>query len=352
MSINNNHPEAKSNPHFTSSPRLLDQVRHLLRTKHYAYRTEETYVYWIKRYIRFHGKRHPRELGSREVEGFLTHLAVHERVAASTQNQAFAAILFLYHQVLRIKLNDRINALRAKRPQRIPVVLAQEEIFRILNAMTGEYRLMAELLYGCGLRLNECLSLRVKDIDFCRRELLVRDPKGMKDRRVMLPETLTEPIQIHLTRVRSLHDRDLAGGQGYTVLPYALDRKYPGASREWGWQFVFPASMLTRDHVTSSPIRFHRHSSALQKALQEAVRRAGIEKPVHCHTFRHSFATHLLENGYDIRTVQELLGHASVKTTQIYTHVLNRGGLGVRSPLDEWLNRTSQQTTAYRPPVR
>ena len=319
-------------------------MRIAIRTKQYSYRTEETYVYWVKRYVVFHGKRHPKELGAHDIEQFLTHLAVEGKVAASTQNQAFFALLFLYRTVLHIELEERINALRAKTPHHLPVVLAREEVFRILNAMPDEFKLMAQLLYGCGFRLNECMALRVKDIDFSRCEVLVSDAKGKKDRRVMLPDALSEPLQTHLTVVKKQHAQDMDNGYGYTVLPHALDRKYPGASREWSWQFVFPSTRLTPDPMSGSPIRFHLHGSGLQKALREAVVRSDSTKAVHCHTFRHSFATHLLENGYDIRTVQELLGHASVKTPQIYTHVLNRGGMAVRSPFDDWMNRRSRET--------
>lgn len=345
MSVINTHPSIKRKEISSArSPRLLDQVRSVLRTRHYAGRTEKTYIYWIKRYVYFHGKRHPDTLGCRDIETFLTHLAVKDRVAATTQNQALCALLFLYREVLNIELDGRIEALRARRPKRLPVVLTHEEVFRIIDEMEGEYRHMALLLYGCGLRLNECLSLRVKEVDFGQRELMIRDTKGMKDRRVMLPEHLVEPLRKHLENVGKLHARDLKDGYGFTVLPFALDRKYPEANREWGWQFMFPATRLSPDPATGRLVRFHRHGSALQKALRKAVKRSGVDKSVHCHTFRHSFATHLLQNRYDIRTVQELLGHTSVKTTQIYTHVLNRGGLGVRSPLDDWMDKKRRVT--------
>lgn len=324
---------------FSSPSPLLEQIRATLRTKHYSPRTERTYIYWVKRYIYFHDKRHPNTLGSKDIERFLTHLALRERVAASTQNQAFCALLFLYRFVLHIELDEGMKALRARRPEHLPVVLTQEEVFRIIDRMEDEYKLMAQLLYGCGLRLNECLSLRVKEVDFGQRELLIRDAKGMKDRRVMLPESLVERLHDHLKKVRTVHGKDLENGDGYTTLPFALDRKYPEANREWGWQFVFPSSLLTTDPATGRLVRFHRHGSALQKKLREAVIRSQVDKSVHCYTFRHSFATHLLQNGYDPRTVQELLGHRSLKTTQQYLHVLNRGGLGVRSPMDDWMDR-------------
>jgi integron integrase len=315
-------------------PRLLDRLRAVLRTKHYAYRTEKAYVFWVRRYVLFHGKRHPLELAEPEVEAFLTHLAMNRQVAATTQNQALCAILFLYRHVLGRPLQGRITALHARHPHRLPVVLTPQEVFRIIHAMDGVHQLQVQLLYGCGLRLQECLGLRVKDIDFEQRQILIRHAKGMKDRITMLPDALLRPLQEHLKKVKALHNRDLAQDYGAAPLPFALDRKYPGANREWIWQFVFPASRLCQDPRTGKPVRYHLHESTLQKALGVAVRRVRITKPVHCHTFRHSFATHLLQNGYDIRTVQELLGHKSVKTTQIYTHVLNRGGLGVRSPLD------------------
>jgi len=319
---------------MSEKPRkLLDQVRDVLRLKHYALRTEEAYVDWIRRFILFHHKRHPREMGAAEITAFLTHLAVVDNVAASTQNQALAALLFLYREVLQQDIGP-VEPVRAKKPQRLPVVLTREEVRQVLNQMQGTHKLMAKLLYGTGMRLMECVRLRVKDVDFARREILVRDGKGEKDRVTMLPESIIPALQAHLERVRQLHQRDLADGYGAVYLPYALERKYPNAAREWGWQYVFPASRISADPRTGAKRRHHTDESGLQKAVRAAAKAAGIVKPVGPHTFRHSFATHLLESGQDIRTVQELLGHADVKTTMIYTHVLNRGPLGVRSPLD------------------
>ena len=314
--------------------KLLDQVRDVLRLKHYSYRTEQSYVDWITRYILFHDKRHPKDMGVPEIEAFLTHLAVEGHVAASTQNQALSALLFLYHEVLRVALPDTIDAIRAKKPARLPVVLTRAEVQQVIAGMSGMYQLMAKLLYGSGLRLMECVRLRVKDIDFERREISVRDAKGGHERVTMLPTSLVAPLQEHLKRVKLVHDQDLAAGYGQVYLPYALDRKYPNASREWAWQYVFPSDRLSTDPRSQLTRRHHIDESNLQRAVKDAVRLAKIAKPASCHTFRHSFATHLLESGYDIRTVQELLGHKDVKTTMIYTHVLNRGGLAVRSPLD------------------
>jgi len=314
--------------------RLLDQVRDAIRRKHYSIRTEEAYVSWIKRFILFHNKRHPREMGAPEIEAFLTHLAVERRVAASTQNQALSAILFLYREVLGIDLDLPLRAIRAKRPRRLPTVLTHEEALRVIAALSGAHQLMAKLLYGSGLRLMECVRLRVKDLDFDQHLIVVRDGKGAKDRITVLPESLIDPLQEHLQRVRLIHQQDLAAGYGEVYLPYALARKYPNAPREWIWQYVFPSDRISTDPRTGLTRRHHIDPSTLQKAVRKAVKLAGIDKHVTCHTFRHSFATHLLEAGYDIRTVQELLGHKDVKTTMIYTHVLNRGGLAVRSPLD------------------
>jgi integron integrase len=302
--------------------------------KHYSVRTEEAYVNWVKRYIFFHDKRHPAEMGAQEVEAFLTHLAVKENVAAATQNQAFSALLFLYRQVLHQDLGS-IDALRAKRPRRLPTVLTKEKTLRLIGCLSGTHQLMAKLLYGSGLRLMDCLRLRVKDLDFERRAIIVRDGKGAQDRVTMLPDSLIPLLQEHLQRVKALPEHDLVRGYGSVYVPDALARKYPNANREWGWQYVFPSSRLSRDPRSGVTRRHHRHESSLQKAVKEAARLAGIVKPVGPHTLRHCFATHLLEAGYDVRTVQELLGHKDVKTTMIYTHVLNRGGLAVRSPLDE-----------------
>ncbi|MCL5801417.1 MAG: integron integrase [Gammaproteobacteria bacterium] len=317
------------------SPKLLDQVRGKIRLKHYSIRTEQSYLDWIKRFILFHGKRHPKDMGPQDVEAFLTHLAVQGRVAASTQNQAKSALLFLYKEVLGIELPWLDNVERAKAPKRLPVVLTREEVQAVLTRLEGTYWLMASLLYGTGLRIMEAARLRVKDVDFARREILVRDGKGFKDRVTMLPSTLAEPLKAHLQRVKDLHQQDLEAGFGAVYLPYALDKKYPNAGRDWAWQYVFPAAKLSVDPRSGETRRHHLQDQAVQRAVKQAVRDAGLTKPATPHTFRHSFATHLLEGGYDIRTVQELLGHKDVSTTMIYTHVLNRGGKGVQSPLDQ-----------------
>jgi integron integrase len=318
----------------SSSPRLLDQVRGKIRLKHYSLRTEQTYVDWIKRFIHFHGKRHPRELGAAEVEAFLTHLAVVGKVAASTQNQAKSALLFLYREVLGTELPWLDNVDQAKAPKRLPVVLTQAEVHDLLTRLHGTHWLVASLLYGTGMRLMEGLRLRVKDVEFSRHEILVREGKGFKDRVTMLPTALVVPLREHLVGVRALHQRDLAAGGGDVYLPFALERKYPSAGKEWGWQYVFPAATLSTDPRSRVVRRHHLQDQAIQRALKQAVRDADLFKPATPHTLRHSFATHLLEGGYDIRTVQELLGHSDVSTTMIYTHVLNKGGRGVVSPLD------------------
>jgi len=314
--------------------RLLDQVRGKIRLKHYSIRTEQAYVDWIRRFILHFGKRHPRELGAAEVEAFLTHLAVAGKVAASTQNQAKSALLFLYKEVLEAELPWLDNVERAKAPKRLPVVLTRDEVQALLSRLAGTHWLMASLLYGAGLRLMECLRLRVKDVDFSRKEILVRDGKGFKDRVTMLPAALVAPLRAHLERVRELHRQDLAAGLGAVYLPYALERKYPGAARDWGWQYVFPSAKLAVDPHSGETRRHHVQDQAVQRAMKQAVRDADLTKPATPHTLRHSFATHLLEGGQDIRTVQELLGHSDVSTTMIYTHVLNKGGRGVISPLD------------------
>jgi integron integrase len=314
--------------------KLLEQVSDVIRLKHYSYKTEKSYVNWIKRYIIFHDKRHPQEMGGREIEEFLTHLAVEENVAASTQNQALNAILFLYKEVLKQELDLQVDAVRAKRSRYLPTVLTKEEVLAIIDNLSGVYQLVVKLLYGTGLRQTECLQLRVKDLDFAQKQLIVRDAKGMESRVTMLPTSLIEELQFHLQIVKRLHQQDLEKGYGSVYLPFALERKYKNANREWIWQFVFPSDRISQDPRSKIIRRHHLHESGLQKALKQAVKTAGINKRVSCHTFRHSFATHLLQNGYDIRTVQELLGHKDVKTTMIYTHVLNRGGRGVRSPLD------------------
>ena len=314
--------------------KLLDQVRDTIRLKHYSYRTEETYVQWIRRFILFHHKRHPNEMNAPEIEAFLTHLAVEAQVCAATQNQAFHALLFLYREVLHSPLDSSINALRAKRSRHLPTVLTQAEVLTVIHQLSGVYQLIVKLLYGCGLRQTECLQLRVKDLDFAQNQLIVRNGKGGEDRITMLPQSVTELLQAHLILVKHWHQQDLECGDGAVYLPFALERKYPNANRQWGWQFIFPADHLSKDPRSGIVRRHHLHESGLQKSIKRAVRAANITKRVSCHTFRHSFATHLLENGYDIRTIQELLGHKDVKTTMIYTHVLNRGGRGVRSPLD------------------
>jgi integron integrase len=313
---------------------LLDQVRGKIRLKHYSLRTEQAYSDWIRRFIRFHGTRHPREMGAAEVEAFLTHLAVDGKVAASTQNQAKSALLFLYKEVLESELPWLDNVEQAKAPKRLPVVLTRAEVQALLTRLDGTHWLMASLLYGAGLRLMECLRLRVKDVDFARKEILVRDGKGFKDRVTMLPVALVELLRAHLERVRELHRQDLADGFGAVYLPYALERKYPNAAREWIWQYIFPTAKRSVDPRSGETRRHHVQDQALQRAIKQAVRDADLTKPATPHTLRHSFATHLLEGGYDIRTVQELLGHSEVSTTMIYTHVLNKGGHGVASPLD------------------
>lgn len=315
-------------------PGLLDEVRARLRRLGMSIRTEEAYVGWIQRFVVANGKRHPRSLGAPEVEAFLSDLAVRGQVAVSTQNQAMSALLFLYREVLQLNLPWLENVRRAKRPKRLPVVLSRDEVASVLAQMDGDAWLMASLLYGAGLRLMECVRLRVKDVDFIRREITVRNGKGGKDRRTMLPATAVAALQDQLAQTRRTFERDLSAGFGEVWLPHALSRKYPQAAREWGWQYVFPASVRSVDPRSGDVHRHHIDETMLQRAVKRAVRAADIVKPASCHTLRHSFATHLLESGYDIRTIQELLGHKDVATTQIYTHVLNRGGRGVLSPLD------------------
>ncbi|BCL75677.1 integron integrase [Jeongeupia sp. HS-3] len=317
-----------------ATPRLLDQVRDRIRVKHYSLRTEQAYLDWIKRYILFHGKRHPRDMGKTEIEAFLSHLTVVRNVTASTQNQAKAALLFLYREVLVLELPWLSEVTQAKAPSRLPVVLTVAETRALLNEMDGTWGLVARLLYGSGLRLLESLRLRVKDIDFARGELLIREGKGFKDRVTMLPQSLAGALQQHLARVELLHRADLRDGFGDVYLPYALARKYPNAGRQWGWQYVFPSARRGVDPRSGAIRRHHADEKGMQRAMRAAVLRLGFTKLATPHTLRHSFATHLLEAGQDIRTVQELLGHANVKTTMIYTHVLNRGGRGVISPLD------------------
>jgi integron integrase len=315
--------------------KLLDQVRDVIRIKHYSYRTEQTYVDWIKRYIIFHKKRHPKEMGTPEIEAFLVYLAQERHVAASTQNQALSALLFLYKNVLQQEIVPLPNLVHVGRPKHLPTVLTHDEALAVINRMTGKSRLMARLLYGSGLRLMECLRLRVKDIDFGNHQIIVRDGKGEKDRATVLPDSIVPELQNHLQDVKALHEKDLREGYGEVALPYALNVKYPNAGREWGWQYVFPASQRSVDSLSGVIRRHHLDEGVLQRAVRDAARETSITKSVSPHTFRHSFATHLLQNGYDIRTVQELLGHKDVKTTMIYTHVLNRGGLAVKSPLDD-----------------
>ncbi|CAN5807973.1 integron integrase [soil metagenome] len=309
-------------------------MRAAIRVHGYSRRTEKAYVGWIRRFVRFHDVRHPRELGEAEVSAFLTYLAVERNVSASTQNQALSAILFLYRKVLKIELGWLDDLVQARRPSRLPVVLTRSEVTAVLDRLDGTPWLMASLLYGAGLRVLECARLRVKDVDLDRREIVVRDGKGRKDRVTLLPESLRAPLGEDIERVRRQHQRDLALGLGSIELPTAIERKYPRAPWQWGWQWVFPATRFYRDPATGRQRRHHLHESVLQRAMKSAVQSAGFAKPATCHTLRHSFATHLLEDGYDIRTIQELLGHRDVSTTMIYTHVLNRGGRGVRSPLD------------------
>ena len=324
----------EAGPPAPQQPRLLDRVRAALRARHYSRRTEKAHVHWIKRYIFFHGKRHPAEMGAAEVTAFLTALAVRDRVAASTQNQALNALLFLYREILGVELPWLDGLVRAKRPQHLPTVLTREEVRTVLEQLDRAPRLMALLLYGAGLRLLECCRLRIKDVDFATNQITIRDGKGSKDRVTMLPSAVKIDLARHVERARALHQRDLAAGAGWVELPWALGRKYPNAGREWAWQWVFPATRLYVDPSTGQRRRHHLHESVVQRAVREAVLKAGLAKKATCHTFRHSFATHLLEDGHDIRTVQELLGHQDVSTTMIYTHVLNRGPAAVRSPAD------------------
>ena len=328
------HPNNSDKSTTNNPPKLLDQVRDKLRVKHYSIRTEQTYSDWIKRYIYFHGKRHPKDMGAREIEAFLTHLAVHGKVAASTQNLAKSSILFLYREVLEIQLPWLENVTQAKAPKRLPVVLTVSEVQSVLSNLSGTHALIASLLYGGGMRLMEAVRLRVKDVDFERHEILVREGKGFKDRVTMLPESVVAALKAHLVKVKALHKEDLAQGFGEVYLPFALDKKYPTAGREWGWQYIFPSKNLSVDPRSGKTRRHHVDEKGVQRAVKQAVRDAELVKPATPHTLRHSFATHLLQSGYDIRTVQELLGHSDVSTTMIYTHVLNKGGRGVVSPLD------------------
>jgi integron integrase len=317
-----------------TKPKLLDVVRDRIRAKHYSYRTEQQYLAWIRRFILYNGKRHPRDMSAPEVERFLTHLAVDRQVSASTQNQALAAVLFLYRDVLEIELPWLENIVRARMPQRVPVVLPRREVQALLADLDGQFHLVTQLLYGSGLRLMEALRLRVKDIDFEYSQLVVRDGKGQKDRVTILPDSVLAPLRTHLQGVQAQHRQALARGYGGVELPFALAEKYPNAQTDWGWQYVFPAARPTSDPRTGARRRHHLHETSVQRAIRLAARRVGILKPVGPHTMRHCFATHLLERGYDIRTVQQLMGHADVRTTQIYTHVMKKGAGAVKSPLD------------------
>src|SRR5919109_4769319 len=323
-----------SAPASTAKPKLLDQIRHAIRIRHYSPKTEETYVHWVKRFIFFHNKRHPVEMAEPEIGRFLSSLATESKVSGSTQNQALNALLFLYHQVLGKEIGYVNGVMRAKKAPRLPVVLTRGEVQALLSYLDGSEKIMATLLYGAGLRLMECCRLRVKDIDFSQNQIVVRAGKGDKDRYTMLPATVKESLINHLDDRKRQHQNDVEKNLGRVVLPNALDRKYPKAGQEWGWQWVFPATRYYVDRFTGRQYRHHLHESVIQKVVREAVRNAGIAKPATCHSLRHSFATHLLEDGYAIRTVQELLGHRDVSTTMIYTHVLNRGGRGVNSPAD------------------
>ncbi len=316
------------------APRLLDEVRNAIRLRHYSYRTEMAYVDWIRRYVIFHDKRHPIEMGGAEVEKFLSHLASDRNVSASTQGQALAALLFLYKRVLNVDLPWIDNVVRATRPKRLPTVLSQQEAQRVLANLQGAYWLVGAMLYGSGLRLTEALRLRIKDLELDNLRILVRDGKGFKDRVTILPASLVAHLEAHLQKVRELHRQAIEGGFGGVELPFALERKYPRAHLQWGWQYVFPASRPSIDPRTATRRRHHLCEDNVQRHVRNAARSAGIEKPVSPHTFRHSFATHLLENGYDIRTVQELMGHKDVSTTQIYTHVMTKGTSSVKSPFD------------------
>lgn len=317
-----------------SNPKLLDQVRNRIRRLNYAYSTEKSYLSWIRRFILFHDKRHPRDMGEVEIEAYLTHLAVNQAVAPSTQNQALAALQFLYQEVLHIELDEEILPVPAKRPKHLPLVLSRREVQAVLAELSGTHLLICQLLYGAGLRVSEALRLRIQDLDVERGEITVRSGKGGKDRRTMLPRAVLPALTRHIKMVKLAHEAALADGYGTVELPRGLARKYPSAASEWGWQYLFPAPKPSTDPRSGAFRRHHLHPSGVRSAVRAAARQAGLAKHVTPHTFRHSFATHLLEDGYDIRTVQELLGHADVKTTMIYTHVLNKGGKGVRSPLD------------------
>ena len=327
-------------------PGLLAVARERMRTRHLSLRTEQAYLQWMRRYIGFHGSRHPRQLGATAVEQFLTHLAVHRKVSSATQNQALQALLFLYRQVLGIELPWLDNITRATTAKRLPVVLTREEVRSLLSQLNGAPWLVANLLYGSGLRLMEALRLRIKDLALERGELIVREAKGFKDRVTMLPASLDVPLRAHLARLRAWFEDERRRQQPGVSLPRALARKYPHAGTQWGWQYLFPSASLCRDPYAEVPVRHHLHEKVVQRAVQEAVRTAGLTQPASCHTLRHCFATHLLEDGYDIRTVQELLGHADLKTTMIYTHVMGKGAKAVRSPLDREAGLSGAQAVA------
>jgi integron integrase len=313
--------------------KLLEQVRRALRSRHYSSRTEQAYVGWIRRYVLFHGKRHPASMGPWHVREFLSHLAVERNVSASTQNQALSAIVFLYKDVLGQDIGWINDVIRAKKPRRLPVVMSRAEVREVLDELKDEHWIIAALLYGAGLRLKECLELRIKDIDFERGQIIVRAGKGDRDRATVLPNAVIAPLKEHLSHVQRVFERDRDVGDVRATMPLGLARKYPNAAREWGWQYVFPSASVCSDE-RERPYRHHVHRSSVQRAVKEAVRRSGIAKPASCHTFRHSFATHLLEAGYDIRTVQKLLGHRDVRTTMVYTHIVDGSELGVKSPAD------------------
>ena len=319
----------------TKPKKLLDQYRDSIRLKQYSFRTEKTYIQWVREYILFNKKRHPREMGTSEINQFITHLVVDRKASASTQNQAISAIIFLYQNTLNIDLDkSALNFIRPKRGKRVPNVLSVSEVRAVISKMTGPYKLMAQIMYGSGLRLMECLRLRVKDLDFENHRIIVYDGKGGDDRVTMLPDSIIAPLREHLARTKATHQKDILNGHGSVQMPFALDKKYPTAHKEWIWQYAFPSPVLNQHPETGIMHRHHINETALQRAIKDAAKLAKIEKRVTPHTFRHSFATHLLQNNYDIRTVQELLGHKDVKTTMIYTHVLQRGGLAVKSPLD------------------
>lgn len=313
---------------------LLDQTRALMRMRHYSYKTEKIYIYWMKQYFYFHKLRHPKQMGATEVEAFLTHLAVKNSVSASTQNQALSALLFLYREVLKIDLPWLNGFTPAKKSSRVPVVLTKEEVDRILSRLSGTNWIIANLLYGAGLRLTEALRLRVKDLDFGYKQIIVRDGKGGKDRLTVMPEKLIEPLQKQLREAKTIHERDLKFGLGRVWMPFALAKKYPNAESEWKWQYVFPSKSLSLNPRAGKTGRHHLGESVIQKSFKQALQESGVEKFASPHTLRHSFATHLLQNGNDIRTIQDLLGHKEVTTTMIYTHVLKQNRLGIKSPVD------------------